>query len=90
MIKKQVDNPKWGDPRDYDFTVTRTEEKGKTTYSVTNAPKEALDPGILQLYKDTPLNMAALYEGGDPFAEPEQHVDSDEVEKGLREEEATA
>lgn len=68
VIKKQIDNPKWGDPRGYDFIVTRTEEKGKTKYSVTNDPKEDLDPGILKTYQDMQINMQALYEGGDPFS----------------------
>lgn len=67
FIKKQVENPKWGDPRDYDFVVTRSVEKGKTTYTVANDPKEKIDEGILQLYKDMDININALYDGDDPF-----------------------
>lgn len=75
IIKKQIENPKWGDPRAYDFIVTRTEEKGKTKYSVTNDPKEPMDPGIVQLYQDMQINTAALYDGGNPFATSEGDSD---------------
>jgi hypothetical protein len=78
VIKKQIDNPKWGDPRSYDFTVTRSEEKGKTKYSVTNDPKEEIDPGIVQAFKDMHINMQALYEGGDPFAAG-KHAEAAEI-----------
>jgi hypothetical protein len=81
-IKKQVENPKWGDPRDYDFIVTRTLEKGKTTYTVTNDPKEEIDKKIVQECKDMNINIAALYDGKDPF-NSEPKIDNDEVDAGI-------
>ena len=72
FIKKQIDNPKWGDPREYDFTVTRDDSSGKTVYTMTNDPKEEIDPAILKQYGATRLNMKALFSGDDPFGEVEE------------------
>lgn len=66
-IKKQAENPKWGDPREYDFTVTRGKENGKTVYTVTNDPKEELPSEIMEQYLAMSINLNALYEGKDPF-----------------------
>ncbi len=66
-IKKVIDNPKWGDPRDYDITVTRGKEGEKTVYTVTNDPKEKLDKAIIDAYISTNIKMQALFTGDDPF-----------------------
>ena len=81
-IKAYADNPKWGNPKNYDFIVTRTKENGKTSYSVTVNPKEKLDEGILTLYKDLKLNLGALYDGGDPFQEASS-VDINDIPENL-------
>ena len=78
-IKKVIDNPKWGSPMDYDFIVTRIEEKGKTTYTVTNDPKEDLDKAILKVYKVLNLNMDALFSGGDPFMGKIDEINPDDI-----------
>ena len=66
-IKKVIDNPKWDDPRDYDFIVTREKQGEKTVYTVTNDPKEKLDKSIIDIYLDTPIRIGALFTGEDPF-----------------------
>jgi hypothetical protein len=43
------------------------------------APKEKLDPGITQLYKDMNINLEALFTGDDPFAPAK--VSKDELEE---------
>src|SRR3990167_6879378 len=67
FVKKQIENPKWGDPRNYDFVVTRTNNKGKTEYTVSNDPKEKLSEDIQKAYKRMYINIHALFEGNDPF-----------------------
>src|SRR5579884_1820488 len=81
-IKKVIDNPKWGDPRDYDFIVTRQEEGGKTVYTVTNNPKEKLDTTIIDLYITTKIDMQAWMDGDDPFAANAEEI-ADAAHKAL-------
>lgn len=68
FIKKQIDNPKWGNPRNYDFIVTKEKQGEKTVYTVTNDPKEDLDKTILKQYEDTSIDINKLFLGEDPFA----------------------
>jgi len=73
-ITAYVKNPKWGDPKEYDIIITRAGEGFDTVYTVTVDPKEKLDGGIEQLYKDTPINLEALFDGADPFASEVEKV----------------
>jgi len=70
-IEAYADNPKWGNPQDYDLVV----EKVKTgprdrdvEYTVIPEPPSKLDEGIAELAKSIPVRLDALYEGEDPFA----------------------
>jgi hypothetical protein len=67
-IKALVDDEDWGDPKEYDISVTRTGEKMETKYSVTPSPKKPVDAGIVAMYKDMDIKLDALYSGADPFA----------------------
>src|SRR2546421_8662880 len=80
-IKKMADNPKWGDPREYDFIVTKTKENGRTSYTISTNPKEKLDPGIMKLYRDMDMHIEALFEGADPFnyTPKEERIDINEI-----------
>lgn len=70
-IKKMVSNSKWGDPINYDFIVTKAKGKNdKVEYTVTNNPKEAMPGEIMDTYKNTFINIKALFDGEDPFAIP--------------------
>jgi len=66
-IKSLVDNPKWGDPKTYTINVNRTGKKFDTVYTVTPDPKEELDPGIVELYKNMDIKLEALMTNDDPF-----------------------
>lgn len=68
-IKALVDEEDWGDPKEYDISVTRTGEKLETTYSVTPSPKKELSEEIVNAYMDTKIDLTQLYSGGDPFSE---------------------
>lgn len=62
-------NSKWGSPFDYDITIVRTGDGMETEYSITPDPKEPLDPAIKKEFESLKINLEALYESGDPFAE---------------------
>ena len=66
-IKKVIDNPKWGDPRNFDFIVTREKQGEKVVYTVTNDPKEKLDKSIVELYTNTFCKIQRLFDGLDPW-----------------------
>lgn len=76
-----VNNPKWGDPKNYDINVVKEGEKLKTVYTVTPDPKEEVSEEILRQYKDMNINLEALYAtkgedgkyvtGTDPFSRTE-------------------
>jgi hypothetical protein len=69
------DNPKWGNPKGYDLIVekTRTGAQARDVeYSAIPEPPTKLDPGIAELVKQVPVNLAPLYEGRDPFAQEDE------------------
>jgi len=73
-IETLAKNPKWGDLSTYDICVTRVEDSGKTTYTVTPDPKSELAPEIKKIYESMKINIQAMFNkdsntpGGDPFA----------------------
>lgn len=66
-IKACVDSEDWGDPKEYDFTVTRTGEGLETEYTVQPSPHKGLTVEELALVSLNPVNLEALYNGGNPF-----------------------
>lgn len=61
-----VKNEKWGDPKGYDITVTRSGNGLDTEYNVVPEPHS---PSPVQ---NVPaIDLTVLYEGGDPFAPKE-------------------
>ena len=75
-----LDNSKaWGDPKAYNIVVTKTKtgpEDRDVEYSVMPEPKEKLENGIEQLYKDMEIDLEQLFSGGDPFkADKEKFID---------------
>lgn len=67
----------WGDPKGskgYDLVIIKTGEKMETKYELRAKPKKELDEGIVQLFKDTRVDLNALYKGEDPFADEEVNV----------------
>ena len=67
-IKALIDNKKWGDPKDYDITITRTGKDFTTKYSVMPNPASELDDKAKEAFEDKPINLDALYLGLDPFS----------------------
>ena len=57
----------WGDPKNYDISITKTGEKLETEYSVMPVPPKALEKDIVRRFKETKVDLTALYKGDDPF-----------------------
>jgi len=68
FIKKNVDNPKWGDPKGYDIIVTREGEGLETSYVTTLEPHSPVSDEIVNSFMGKEVKLEALYEGKDPFA----------------------
>jgi hypothetical protein len=57
----------WGDCREYWLKLTKSGEGMDTKYSVVPAKKAPLSETVAQLVEKTPVNLDALFSGGDPF-----------------------
>lgn len=62
-----VENSKWGDPKNYDVTISKSGEKLETRYTVIPNPHSELSPEIKSEYANTELSLDALFDGEDPF-----------------------
>jgi hypothetical protein len=83
MIESFYNNPDWGDPKEYDITITKKGEDLATEYSAVPSPKKPFDT----TEKYIPVaNLQAWMEGGDPFSsevvgEPEEKVSDEELKE---------
>jgi hypothetical protein len=70
-IEAFAKSAKWGSPLNYDLVVEKT-RTGRgvrdVEYSVIPEPKAPLDPGVVELTRQVPVRLEALFEGEDPFA----------------------
>lgn len=60
-------NEEWGNPCEYNLTVSKKGQDMKTEYGVTPSPKKALTEDIKVAAKAKPINLENLFTGGDPF-----------------------
>jgi len=67
QIKAYTENEDWGDPKNFDLTITKSGEGLETEYSVIASPHKKCDPKAVQEMKNTPINLEALFRGDDPF-----------------------
>ena len=65
FITALVQDEAWGDPKEYDISIFRKGEGLETSYSVVPTPPSTLDVDA----DISGINLEALYEGEDPFAE---------------------
>lgn len=57
----------WGSPFEYDIKVIKTGENMETEYTVNPVPHKKIAAEIQEALIQTPVNLEALYDGGDPF-----------------------
>lgn len=70
MLKAYADSVDWGSPTEYDMGITRSDDQGKTSYSVQAKPKLPLADEAANEWtamKAAGFNLAALFDGKDPF-----------------------
>lgn len=67
-IQGLVNNPKWGNPQSYDLVVNRSGTGLDTEYTCVANPHSEVDPVIMTKYQMMSINLEALYDGADPFA----------------------
>lgn len=68
-ITAYVENEDWGDPKDYDITVTKNGQGLETEYQVIASPHKKISQEIVEAFLETKVNVEALYDGADPFAQ---------------------
>lgn len=66
-IENHTQNEDWGDPKDYDFTITRDGSGMETDYSVIASPKKPVLNEATEAFKSIKIDLTALYRGEDPF-----------------------
>jgi hypothetical protein len=55
----------------YSVTINRKGESLETEYSVVPSPAQPIPADIIQKFKEKPINLEALFTGGNPFDETE-------------------
>lgn len=66
-MQSYIKNPKWGNPRDYDFIVTRTGSGMDTEYAITVNPKAPVEQSIVDRFAKMKIDLNALFTNDDPF-----------------------
>jgi hypothetical protein len=79
QLKALVDNQKWGNPKNYDITITRTGEGLGTEYTVMPNPHSELPANVLDDYVKMNIHLEALYDGENPFGGEDQEINIDEL-----------
>jgi hypothetical protein len=64
-IKKFADDEEWGEPTQYDFAITRTEESTSNYYSVVPSPKKSkLTKEELQAVEESEIDLEKMFPAG--------------------------
>ncbi len=66
-LRDLVRTPAWGDPRQYDITITRKGTGLETKYTLMPSPKSALPADIQAAVDASKINLEVMLEGGTPF-----------------------
>ncbi len=68
-IEDYLNDTDYGDPKGYDLIVVRDDSGERVEYRVKAKPPVKTDLAVLKAYEDMTINLNALFEGTDPFAE---------------------
>ena len=69
-IKKFCQDEEYGDTCGYDLKITKKEEQKRTSYDVVPSPPKPPARAIAADYKELVVDLEALFDGTDPFADP--------------------
>lgn len=84
-IKSYANDEDWGSPLGYDIVVSKSGEGLDTEYQVKAKPAKVLDERIKYASEEVKVNLGALYASKDPFAETDETVPVDDIDKGIEE-----
>jgi len=72
IIRKSLENlvkdADWGAPYFYDIKIIRSGEGMETEYTVNPVPHKPIDLSIVEMFKERPCNLEALFTNDDPFS----------------------
>lgn len=68
--------PMWDHNSGYAININKTGSERDTVYQVLPSPKRPADPAMLKALADAPIRLEALYDGGDPFGQPQTRPDA--------------
>jgi hypothetical protein len=66
-ITDLVNSEDWGNPQEYDLTITKKGQKLDTEYTVQPSPHKAISSEAVQAYEHAKVDLNALFKGEDPF-----------------------
>lgn len=66
-LEDLVMSPDWGDPKEYDITITKKGQKLDTEYSLQPSPMRPVPVEAHKAYREARVNLEALFDGKDPF-----------------------
>jgi hypothetical protein len=66
-IMNLINDPDWGDPREYDLKITRTGDALETKYTVSPKPKKDLPEAAIFEFNLMNIKLDKLITGEDPF-----------------------
>jgi hypothetical protein len=76
-IEDLVVTPEWGNPTEYDITISKKGQKLDTEYSVQPSPHKPVAEDVATLFKATHVDLPALFDGKDPLpSEPKDNIAS--------------
>tara|TARA_X000001382_G_scaffold130889_2_gene127618 strand:- start:346 stop:843 length:498 start_codon:yes stop_codon:yes gene_type:complete len=67
QIHLLINDPDWGDPRQYDLKITRIGEALETKYTVSPKPKKDVSEAAKFEFELKDIKLEKLYTGEDPF-----------------------
>lgn len=83
-IRRLMEDPDWGDPAGYDLKISRHgSSKTDTVYTVAPCPKQDLPGEAKAAWRESRVDLTALFRGGDPFASPVEVEGSEEGEDAI-------
>jgi len=81
FMESVITSEDWGDPKEYDITVTKTKTGSRTMdveYSLMPNPKKEVEEEISKKFKQMKIDLNKLYKGEDPFGKSEKKSETED------------
>ena len=79
QIESYFNSEDWGDPKNYDLSINGTGQMKERRYTTIAIPPKPLTDDENKLISENPVNLNALFSGGDPFTEKVADMPEEEV-----------